>query len=245
MRSLFVLAALPVFSFAQAPAAVEAGRQLYLGSCSACHGANGEGSQGPGLMTGRITRLADSVLHRTIKNGLPGTMMPGSDLPDSRITEIAAFLRSLTAPAISANVAGDAPRGRSLFFGSARCSSCHMILGEGGYPGPDLSNIGAERTVGQLRDSLLKPSARVAPGYRAASVTLPSGETISGVAKNHNNYTVHILDSKGRLHLLDRARLSTLQLPDASLMPAAEPADVPDLIAFLARQSTRSTGGAQ
>ena len=41
------------------PAAVEAGRQTYMGSCSGCHGATGEGSQGPSLLSGRASRLPD------------------------------------------------------------------------------------------------------------------------------------------------------------------------------------------
>lgn len=221
-------------------ASVEAGKQIYMGSCSGCHGATGEGSQGPSLLSGRASRLPDRTLLSSIKNGLPGTSMPNFPMADEKILQIAAFVRSLTVPAIDTQVAGDPERGRQAFFGSGRCSTCHMILGRGGYPGPDLSNIGAERTVPQLRESLMKPSARIADGYGGVAAALKSGRTVQGVAKNHNNYSVQILDNAGKLHLLSRDEIKKLDMMEASMMPAVSDAnEAVHLIAFLSRQSTR------
>ena len=222
------------------PAAVEAGRQIYLGSCSGCHGATGEGSQGPSLLSGRASRLTGSALLNTIQNGLPGTSMPNFPMGDEKVAQVSAFVRSLTAPAIATQVAGDPEQGRQLFFGAGKCAGCHMILGRGGYLGPDLSNIAAERTVPQLRESVLKPSERIADGYRGVTAVLKSGRTVQGVARNHNNYSVQIVDSAGKLHLLNRSELAKLDLMESSLMPAtANASDTVHLIAFLARQSTR------
>ena len=219
-------------------------KQIYMGSCSGCHGATGEGSQGPSLLSGRASRLPDRTLVNSIKNGLPGTSMPNFPMADEKVFQVAAFVRSLTLPAIATQVAGDPERGRQLFFGSGRCSTCHMILGRGGYPGPDLSNIGAERTVPQITESVMKPSARIADGYRSVTAVLKSGRTVQGVAKNHNNYSVQILDNAGKLHLLSRDEIATLNMPDVSMMPAVSDAnEALDLIAFLSRQSTRPKMG--
>jgi len=225
-------------------ATVEAGKQIYMGSCSGCHGATGEGSQGPSLLSGRASRLPDQTLVNSIKNGLPGTSMPNFPMGDEKITQVAAFVRSLTAPAIASRVPGDAERGRVLFFGAGKCSSCHMILGRGGHPGPDLSNIAAERTVHQIRQSVTKPSERIAEGYRGVTAVLKSGRTVQGVAKNYSNYSVQILDGAGKLHLVNRDDIATVDLKDASIMPpVANTTDANDLIAFLAKQSTRPQGG--
>ena len=246
MRLLILTLAVPL-AMAQmptAPAALEAGGQLYMGSCSGCHGKTGEGSQGPSLLSGRASRLGDGALFGVIRNGLPGTSMPDFPLSPDKVWQIAAFVRSLTASAVSARVSGDAARGRAFFFGEGKCSGCHMIMGEGGYPGPDLSNIGAERTVHQLRESITRPSARIADGYRVATATLRGGRVVRGVAKNFNNYSVQIVDGDGRLHLLRRSELAALELLDMSTMPAvADTAAVTDLIAFLARRTTRPYEG--
>lgn len=241
----------PVLLWAQTPQripgdarSIEAGRQIYLGSCSGCHGATGEGSQGPSLLSGRASRLPDDTLLNSIRNGLPGTSMPGFPMAAERVAEVAAFVRSLTAPANATQTKGNAERGREIFFGAGKCAGCHMILGKGGYPGPDLSNIGAERTAPQLRESLRKPSERIADGYRGATAVLQSGQTVQGVAKNANNYSVQILDKSGRLHLLKRDEIAKLELAEQSMMPeVAKPEDVEDLLAFLARQSARMPEG--
>jgi cytochrome c oxidase cbb3-type subunit III len=225
------------------PTSVESGKQIYMGSCSGCHGATGEGSQGPSLLSGRASRLQDQTLLNSIKNGLPGTSMPNFSMADDKVLQVAAFVRSLTAPAIATQVPGDPERGRRVFFGAGRCSTCHMILGRGGYPGPDLSNIGAERTAPQLRESVLKPSERIADGYRSVTAVLKSGGTVQGVAKNYNNYSVHILDRAGKLHLLHRDEITKLEIMDASMMPVADPNEALHLVAFLAQQSTRLKTG--
>lgn len=221
-------------------AAVEAGGELYMGSCSGCHGKTGEGSQGPSLLTGRASRLADGALFGVIRNGLPGTSMPDFPLADEKVWRIAAFVRSLTAPAVSARIGGDAAKGQAIFFGVGKCSGCHMIMGEGGHPGPDLSNIGAERTAHQLRESIAKPSARIEEGYRGITASLRGGQVVRGVAKNFNNYSVQIVDGGGRLHLLQRSELAGLEWMDGSMMPPVTNAEtVTDLVAFLARRTAR------
>ena len=224
------------------PEAVDAGRQIYMGSCSGCHGATGEGSQGPSLLSGRASRLPDRALVSAIKNGLPGTSMPNFPMADEKVLQVAAFVRSLTAPAIDTRVPGDPERGRQIFL--SKCSTCHMILGQGGHPGPDLSNVGSDRTLAQLRESLLKPSARIAEGYRGVTATLKTGGAIRGVAKNRNNYSIQILDHAGKLHMLSFENIAKLDEAEASLMPAvSDPNEALHLLAFLSRQSTRSQDG--
>src|SRR5258707_8471821 len=72
--------------FAGQPDAIQAGRKLFLASCSGCHGANAEGGRGPNLTEGRqIRRLRDGALFASIKSGVPGTDMPPSNLGDDQI----------------------------------------------------------------------------------------------------------------------------------------------------------------
>src|SRR6266478_4708381 len=132
MRILCILLAGASALCAQAPDS--AGRKLFLASCSGCHGANAEGGRGPNLTEGRaIRRLDDEALFASIKSGVPGTDMPPTNLPDDQIRSVAAFVRSLSAPAYQSKVAGDAEAGASIFFGLGGCTGCHMIRGRGGF----------------------------------------------------------------------------------------------------------------
>ena len=64
------------------------------------------------------------------------------------------------------------PRGRQV-YAELGCGRCHVIDGQGGRVGPDLSHIGtaaATRKPGMsakdyIRESILDPGAYVVPGY--------------------------------------------------------------------------------
>ena len=56
---------------------------------------------------------------------------------------------------------------------------------------------------------------------------------------------MQVLDGAGKLHLLNRDDIASVELKDGSIMPAvADATDAKDLIAFLATQSTRPKEGA-
>ena len=228
------------------PTAVAEGQRLFDGTCQTCHGAGGAGDPGRGGPTLTTSGLkhgdSDADLFRTIRQGVPGTDMPPCTLPDEQIRRMAAFVRSLSQPAVASVVKGDVAAGREIFFKKGGCVSCHMIRGQGGFPGPDLSDIGATRSLRQLRQALLEPSARIQPDFRAVTAVTPDGREIRGVAKSYTNYSVGILDAKGELHLLPTEGLKNIAFPTGSLMPAdyarrLTPSEVENLLAFLSRQS--------
>ena len=175
--------------------------------------------------------------------------MPPFPLPDEKIWQLVAFVRSLNAPAIESVVAGNGQAGRKIFFGTGTCTNCHMIRGQGGFLGPDLSDVGLKRTLNQLKEALLEPNEQVAAGFQGISVTTAEGEKIRGVAKNNDNYSVQILDAQGRLHLLLKKDLEEVVLRDKSLMPddyahRLTAGEIEDLLAFLSRQSIRPVSAA-
>jgi putative heme-binding domain-containing protein len=122
-----------------------------------------------------------------------------------------------------------------------------MIHGRGGFLGPDLTDAGALHTVPQLREGLLKPSARIADGYLGVTATTLDGAKISGVARNNDDFSIQILDAKGDLHLLSKSNLSDVLFQKNSLMPEdygrrLAPEEITNVLAFLSRQSVRPPG---
>jgi cytochrome c oxidase cbb3-type subunit 3 len=234
--------------FAGQPDAAMAGGKLFATSCSGCHGVNGEGGRGPNLAEGRrIRRLPDRTLFNSIRSGVPGTDMPPTNLPDDQIWRLVAFVRDLGAPAYEGKLPGDADAGAAIFVGKGGCANCHMVRGHGGFLGPDLTDIGAERTAPQLLESILKPSARIADGYIGVKVTTLDGGEISGVARNNDDYSIQILDRQGKLHLLSKDKLREVVFRTDSPMPAdygkrLTPEEISNLIAYLGHQSVRPPG---
>src|SRR5947209_12786200 len=125
--------------FAGDPKAITQGAVLFRQECAFCHGVSARGGmRGPDLTTGAWSHGgSDPELAATISGGVAGTAMPPNKLTDDEIWQIVAYLRTLEkAPAEGR---GDARRGESLFVGSARCSSCHIVNGRGGRLGPELT----------------------------------------------------------------------------------------------------------
>lgn len=227
------------------PASVAAGEELYATSCSGCHGASAEGGRGPKLIGARnVQRLGNEWLFGVIRNGIAGSDMPPSSYEDEKIWQLASFIKNLSSPAARQSVPGDPAVGREVYYGAGRCMNCHMIRGEGGYLGPDLSNLGVTRTLTEIREGVLEPNKRFSKGYMPVLVTLGNGETIRGVARNTSNYSIQLLDADGELRLLSKSEVSKVDFPKNSWMPAdygerLSSQQVTDLLAFLSRQSIR------
>lgn len=227
------------------PEAIVAGQKLFSSSCAACHGANGQGGRGPNLrQRGAWHPLEDDDLFKVIRKGVPSSDMPATNLPDDQIWQLAAYVRSLTAPAIESKLAGDAAAGETLYWGKAGCSNCHSILGRGGKLGPDLSNIGATKPAEEIRESIVDPDADGFARYKAVTLTMRNGSTVKGVARDRTNYAIQVLDSKGALHLIQMADVKELVISPHSPMPRdykdrLSKDELDNLLAFLGRQSVR------
>jgi putative heme-binding domain-containing protein len=226
--------------------AVAAGEKSFQQLCTSCHGRSGEGGQGegkgPNLMNSwEVRRASDNQLASFIRNGIAGTAMPAFALPDETVRDLAAFVRSLNAPANRVPLAGDVKHGAELFSGKGGCNQCHMVRGHGGFLGPDLTEIGARRRMGELRTAVLKPETLALEGFRAARLKLPNGRSLKAIIKQQSNWSMVVLDETGQLHLLHDKDMESVIPQSKQWMPSAygdrlSPAEIQDLLAFLSRQ---------
>jgi putative heme-binding domain-containing protein len=217
---------------------VEAGQRLYGPQCQVCHGANGDGVPGIDLKLGRFRRSSsDQDLARTITSGVPGTGMPAFVLRPEELTSIVAFIRAGFDPASAAVRVGDAARGRALFSGKAECASCHRVNGLGPRLAPDLSDIGAIRTLAALQRALLTPTEALLPIHRPVRVVLKNGRTLRGRRLNEDTYSVQLVDDQENLHSLAKADLREIVVETRSAMPSYADRltqdELADLIAYL------------
>lgn len=222
----------------------EEGRAIYNRSCTMCHGLNGAtGDRAPALgAQRRYMRRTEQELYDAIRNGIKGTLMPGSPLPDADIRKMIAFIFSIRASAADIPVAGNAEAGGRLFHGKGSCSRCHMIRGHGGLLGPDLTNIGRERRLEELKLALTEKKSLPPRGYQPVTITRKDGGVIRGVIKNENNFSLQVLGEDDQLHLLLREELKDVQYGKDSLMPSGldkrlTASEFQDLLAFLSRQT--------
>ena len=163
--------------------------------------------------------------------------MPAFDLPAAELDALAALVRSLNGPAAEGAVSGDPAAGEHYFFGRGQCASCHMVYGKGQPIGPDLSNVGSEMTVGQIREALFQPGARITPGYEVVTVQLRDGRAVRGFARNRSILMFACRTLAGNFHLLQQDQIATIQDETQSLMQPvkASPEELQGLMAYLSR----------
>src|SRR5215468_6227081 len=223
------------------PKALEAGKRHFEARCAACHGADGKGGErGPDIISSeRARRRSADDLSELIRKGIQAAGMPAFQLPGRELQELVAFVRSLSAPAIESAAPGDVAAGATFFFGKGNCSSCHMVKGRGGLLGPDLSELGIERTLPEIEQSLRDPGARLTPGFRLVSARLHDGQRLRGFAKNESNYDLQLQGLDGKLRLLRREEIAELVRENVSLMPEvkATEEEMRNLLAYLSRLS--------
>lgn len=71
------------------------GTRIFRARCSPCHGQDGVGDRGPPLNRPAYSHgNADWVLYRILERGIAGTGMPPSNLDETRIWQVIAFLRA-------------------------------------------------------------------------------------------------------------------------------------------------------
>jgi putative heme-binding domain-containing protein len=223
------------------PADLERGGQIFLASCAACHGADGDAIAGTDLGSGVFKRAStDTQLAALIRAGIAGTPMPPNNLSDSDAARVVAYLRSLPAIRLASGesaLQGDASRGRTLFDGRGRCRECHLVDGEGGFLGPDLSSVGLTRRSVELERALTDPNADIRTGNRAAVITYADGKTVTGRLLNQDTYSLQIIDASGRLLSVQKQAVKAWDIPSGSVMPSYRgnltPAEIADVVSYL------------
>jgi cytochrome c oxidase cbb3-type subunit 3 len=217
---------------------VEAGQRLYGPQCQVCHGATGDGVPGIDLRLGRFRRSSsDDDLARIITTGIPGAGMPAFKLQPAELTGIIAFIRAGFDAASASVRVGNAGRGKALFEGKALCSQCHRVKGQGPRAAPDLSDIGAIRTLAALQRTLLTPTESLLPIHRPVRIVTKDGRTIRGRRLNEDTYSVQLIDTQERLHSLAKADLKEFVVETTATMPSYQGRltadELADVIAYL------------
>jgi putative heme-binding domain-containing protein len=129
----------------------------------------------------------------------------------------------------------NAQNGRGVF--QRTCGACHMMYGEGGTIGPDLT--GSNRAnLTYLLMNVLEPNAEVPDAYKMVVVTTRDGRTYSGniVAENERQVTLRVIGRDAVV--LNKADIQSREATATSMMPpglfdALTDREVVDLVGYL------------
>ncbi|MCC6862016.1 MAG: c-type cytochrome [Bryobacterales bacterium] len=229
--SLWALAVCPLVLSASS-GDLEQGKAVFRSNCAFCHGLTGRGGRGPNLVSNFNRNMKEIV-----RNGIPGTTMPAfRDFEEADLERLELYIRHLSGGDVKPEtVDGDPQAGRRLYVRNG-CASCHRIGSEGSIYGPELSRIGAARSVDYLRESILKPSLDVPPEYEGVTVVAHDGRRTTGVRVNEDTFSVQLRDLTQGFRLFQKDEVKQVIHESASLMPAYDKLtaqELNDLLAYL------------
>src|SRR5437773_356160 len=189
---------------------VARGQQIFRSNCSFCHGSDGRGGEtGPNLVRDQVvlTDQHGELITPIVQNGIPAQGMPKFTLGATEIADIAAWLHSQPlsdrgTPSTLDILVGNAKEGEAYFNGAGHCTQCHSVTG-------DLAAIGARYEPKTIQNLIVSGGGGRSFGRRSAgaaapklppttvTVTLPSGQTITGDLDHISAFVVALRTSDG------------------------------------------------
>jgi cytochrome c oxidase cbb3-type subunit III len=205
-----------------APQTTSDGRQVFASRCSACHGLDGRGGErGPDIATRpQIVQLSDRQLDEILREGRPSAGMPPFvSLGSANLKTLLSYVRFLQGKDSATVLAGSAPNGKQLFFGKAKCADCHMVHGEGGFLGRDLSAYGATLSAREIRRYIIAPGESTTGGKHMATVKLHDSQQITGIIRNEDNFSLQLQLLDGTFRFLSKSEIAATQSSPEPIMP--------------------------
>lgn len=186
---------------------VQKGQSLFATQCAFCHGREATGGEtGPDLTSSELVEkdVNGSEIGPVVRSGRIDKGMPPFNLSDSDLAAVVAFIheqkakmdshagrrRSVQAEDLQT---GNAEEGKQYFNGAGGCAKCHSPTG-------DLAGVASRLRGLALLERMLYPwGRRAGPSSSPATVTvtLPSGETVSGKLAYYDEFVIGLVDSSG------------------------------------------------
>jgi quinoprotein glucose dehydrogenase len=139
---------------------------------------------------------------------------------------------------------GDAKRGRIIFleWTQVACLRCHRIGEDGGYVGPNLSDIGVKKDRRYLMESIVDPNRAIAENFDTVVILNDRGQTFSGIVNFENETSLRLVLPSGDMTTVDKQTIDERRTGKSSMpndhAKHLTPADVRDLVEFLSQQKT-------
>ena len=211
--TVVLLAAAPAAAQTRPTTAASPGETLFQAQCGFCHGRDATGgASGPDLTDSDLVAedRGGNKIAPVIRNGRPERGMPPFPFSDRELKSVIEYIKARKVEVdknpgrrrrvtIADLSTGNADAGRAYFDGAGGCTACHSPTG-------DLAGVGGRyRGLGLLMRFLYPtsgnatqlPGEKPKPNPAIVTVTLPSGETVSGSLVFRDEFTIALRDGDG------------------------------------------------
>jgi putative heme-binding domain-containing protein len=153
-------------------------------------------------------------------------------LAEDRTALIEKYKKACSPEAIAA---GNASRGRAIF--QKTCAACHMLYGEGGMVGPDLTGSNRANLDYILLNSV-DPSFDVPDAYKTVNLLTVDGRVVNGVLAEEDSTRIVLKTAEQPRVVIAKEDIEQRKVSPKSMMPDGqldqmERQDVIDLIKYL------------
>ena len=219
---------------------VHAGAAIFQQNCSFCHGRDAQGGEtGPDLTQSKLVlgdKTGDAIA-AVVREGRPAKKMPPFKFSDSELHSLTEFIQDRVKVAAAhpggrrgVEVAdlqtGNAEAGKAYFNGAGGCAKCHSPTG-------DLAGIASRFEGLKLEQQMLYPW----DAKRSVTVTLPSGQKLTGTLAYIDEFTVALRESDGTYRSWFKNRVHwKVDAPveaHVDLFPRYSDDDIHNLMAYL------------
>jgi mono/diheme cytochrome c family protein len=224
------------------------GKTVYAAQCVTCHGTRARGGErGPDLVRSVVVlhdRYGSTVGPFLAKDHPNGKSLA---LTHEQLVDLSHFLHQKVGDTLRTGpynsvlniLVGDPREGKSFFNGPGKCSQCHSTTG-------DLAHIASkyEPPVLQLKVVFPQTAAfgrRSTPNSRKpvkVTVTTPSGESVTGVLDDIDDFNVSLRDDAGQYRSFPRGPGVKVEKHDpyaghVALLDEYSDKDIHDVVAYL------------
>ena len=134
----------------------------------------------------------------------------------------------------------DIENGRKM-FAVTQCYNCHVVKGEGGIVGPNLTNAGRRFSTHDLLETIINPNKEISDQYQATMFLLEDGRVVTGRVANlvRNEYLVQedmIVPGKLtriRAEEIDQMKPSSQSMMPSGLLDSLTKDEIADLLAYM------------
>jgi putative heme-binding domain-containing protein len=126
------------------------------------------------------------------------------------------------------------------------CANCHQVANKGSKIGPQLDGVGV-RGVDRLLEDILDPNRNVDQAFRATTLALKDGQTITGLLLKEEGEVLVLADDKGKevrvpKKMVEEKSISPLSPMPANLVDQIAETDFYHLLAYLLSLRAPSKG---
>jgi len=134
----------------------------------------------------------------------------------------------------------DFKRGKQL-FAATLCVSCHSMNGEGGFVGPDLTQLGNRFSNKDILEATINPNSAISDQYAATAFELENGSSVVGRLIKEDEETYFVSQnpfSPDDLREIPKNKVLRTKISDVSVMlpgliNSLNPEELKDLMAYL------------